>query len=245
MQEGKNVFISMALVVCFIMSYFPQGAEASELGEVDIHGFISQGYADASGNHEHTTKGFKDGSFEFNEMGINFSSEPADNLRVGMQFFAYDLGAVGNDEIILDWAYADYLVADYFGIRAGLLKIPHGLYNETRDIDMLRTNIFLPISLYGELWRDAFSRLKGGGIYGSLPGGLSYQAVIGGQTANVEGGFTKSFEAQLDIDAERWKQDYAYVLNLLWTTPLPGIKLGVNHYNVRGSELHGVSGDTV
>ena len=105
---------------------------AGEVGEIDIHGFISQGYLKSSENNFLAES--KDGTFQFNEMGINFATWMTSDLSLGVQFFASDIGDFGNDEITIDWAYADYRFKPYLGIRAGKIKLPSYLYNETRDI---------------------------------------------------------------------------------------------------------------
>ena len=102
----------------------------------------------------------EDGSYEFNEMGINFSTELTDDLHVGVQFFSRDLGTIGNDDIKVDWAFADYHWKDWLGVRVGKIRIPYGLYNEIRDIDILRLSIILPQSVYSEIARDSQTALK-------------------------------------------------------------------------------------
>ena len=72
---------------------------------LQIHGFISQGFM--MSNENNFLGQTKDGTFEFNEFGINFSTELTNELRVGMQIFARDLGYLGNEELTVDWAYGD------------------------------------------------------------------------------------------------------------------------------------------
>ena len=62
--------------------------------EVDIHGFISQGYLKSTGNNFLAET--KRGTWEFTEVGINFGTYVTDELRLGMQLFARDLGEMGN-----------------------------------------------------------------------------------------------------------------------------------------------------
>jgi hypothetical protein len=54
----------------------------------------------------------KEWIFDFNEFGIIFSTELTDELRIGMQLFALKLGYLGNDQIMVDWAYEDYRFED-------------------------------------------------------------------------------------------------------------------------------------
>jgi hypothetical protein len=47
-----------------------------------------------------------------------------------------------------DWFYLDYRFQDWFGLRAGRLKIPYGLHNEVQAIDSARVPVLLPQSVY-------------------------------------------------------------------------------------------------
>ena len=107
-----------------VITLFFGNIQAEASSDVDIHGFISQGYLKSENNTLWFTD-TEDGTFQFNEMGINFMTNVSDGLQLGMQFFARDLGELGNDEIVVDWAYADYFYRKWLGIRAGKIKIHH------------------------------------------------------------------------------------------------------------------------
>ncbi len=126
-----------------------------------IHGFLSQGYINSVGNNFFADS--KDGTFQINEVGLTIASQVKDQLRLGLQVFPRDLGRDGNNELRLDWGYADYHHADWLGVRLGKIKRPMGLYNEERDSDFLRPMAFLPQSIYDEVRRDMLvaSFLKG------------------------------------------------------------------------------------
>lgn len=164
------------IISIFVSLIGLNGLYASEQN-IHIHGFISQGYL-RSDKCSYLADS-EDGTFEFNEMGINFVTMVNKNLRIGTQFFARDLGKYGNDEIELDWGYADYRVNNFIGLRVGKFKVVSGLYNEVRDMDTVRPTIMLPPSIYEEMNRDIVSSMKGVGIYGELPFGISYQMAIG------------------------------------------------------------------
>ena len=66
----------------------------------------------------------KRGSFEFSEVGLNFTQPLTDRLRTGIQLFARQLGKVGDFSARMDWFYLDYRFADWFGIRAGRTRLP-------------------------------------------------------------------------------------------------------------------------
>lgn len=223
----KKLIIALIIGVFFADSLF-----AMEMGEVDIHGFISQGYLQSTENNYLADT--KDGTFEFNEMGLNFTTQLLPNLRAGIQLLAKDLGPNGNDEVIVDYAYGDYKWKDWAGLRAGILKIPFGLYNETRDVDILRTSIFLPQSIYNETFRDVFGRMKGVGLYGDISmgkgGTLTYNAQVGTQTIPKDGGLARTIEgalygAGLIVNTDSIDVKQKYVAKLGWATPLEGLRI--------------------
>jgi len=220
--------------ICVILIVFGmKTVSAFESGGIDIHGFISQGYLLSDKNNYLGKSG--DGSFQFNEVGINFSKELTENLRLGIQFFSRDLGEIGNNEVEIDWAYGDYHWKDWFGFRVGILRQAHGFYNELRDLDMLRTSVLLPQSVYAEsgrdlVGRDFISRIQGASIYGEIPmkaaGSLSYMLMIGGKNIGNDSAVAKWTQAAgtwtvSDIDSGTF-----YNGKLQWNTPLNGLRFG-------------------
>jgi len=77
-----------------------------------------------------------------------------------------DLGAFGNGSVDIDWGVIDYNFNDNTGLRIGKMLTPVGLHNETRDIDLLRTTVLLPQSVYDELYRDT-AVFRGFTLYGT------------------------------------------------------------------------------
>jgi len=211
-------------------------AAAYESGGVDIHGFISQGFL-VSDEYNYLAHNSTDGSFEYNEMGINFSKQLTDKLRVGMQLFSRDLGDAANNKITLDWAYGDYRFKDWLGLRAGRIKLPIGLYNDIRDVDMLRTNIVLPQGIYNDLLRDNLISINGLSFYGNIEmgfaGDLEYQLLGGAINSDFTSGTGKYTDSQLMPFGEvsgNASSDTSYSGMLRWETPLPGFKLGYSYF---------------
>jgi hypothetical protein len=211
--------------------------EFDDLGGIDVHAFISQGYLRSSDNNFFADT--ENGRTQFNEMGINFSADVIEKLRMGVQFFARDMGDIGNNEVRLDWAIADYRWRDWFGIRAGNMKWVNGLYNESRDVDMLRTSIFLPQGVYNEAWRETSANLQGAGLYGDIPmkvvGSLTYDVQNGAMNMATDQGPAKLLKDQIseafpaepeDVDLTDVNVDYTYTGALKWNTPLDGLVLG-------------------
>lgn len=235
---------SLRLVFLFVC-ILGVSLNAQSLQSVGIHGFASQGYLKSSANNFMGST--KKGTFEFNEFGINFATELTDNLRVGMQIFARDLGYLGNGEVVIDWAFGDYRLYDWFGIRAGKMKLPLGLYSEIRDIDMLRTSILLPQGVYNESWRDTFTALKGIGIYGATPstpaGTFNYQAQVGVLNMGPKTGLNKFIEDQTYASFTEYELETTYAGNLTWETPLNGLRLAASGY-YNNFSIKGTSEDT-
>jgi hypothetical protein len=213
-----------ALAVAAALSATGGAARAAELGggdgdvALDVHGFMSEGAILSTGNN-YLAKS-KRGSLEFAEVGLNFTSQLTDRLRVGLQLFTLDLGPQGNYRMRADWFYLDYRWRDWFGIRAGRVKLPFGLYNETSDIDAARVAILLPQSVYPVSNRDFLLAQTGVEIYGYVDlraaGALEYR--LYGGTIYVD------ITANSGVKAI----DVPYVAGgrAMWETPVPGLRLG-------------------
>ncbi|MDQ1351379.1 MAG: hypothetical protein QG657_1681, partial [Acidobacteriota bacterium] len=229
MKKSGRLFL-----IVFISFIFSVIVQAEDKLQIDIHGYLSQGFMYS--NHNNYLADTKNGTFQFNELGINFSTQVTDKLRVGMQFAALDLGDVGNDKINIDWAFADYRWQDWLGIRAGKIKMPTGFYNKTRDIDMLRTFILLPQSIYVETFRDTLTAIKGLGVYGEIPlktlGNISYELLGGTMNIDKDSVTTKGVEGQGFFKVESYNIKKAFCGEITWETPLKGLRLGFSRVNI-------------
>jgi hypothetical protein len=215
-----------SLVVLAVLSA-PAAAAAADIpvggdATVEVHGFVSPGFIVTTDNN-YLAKS-KRGSFEFNEVGINFTAPLTDKLRAGVQLFARDLGRIGNYTPKADWFYLDYKVEDYFGLRAGRVKIPFGLYNDTSDIDVARVPVLLPQSIYSATSRDFLLAQTGAEIYGRIGmralGAFEYRIYTG--TIFLDAGEQTSLTTQVtDLDVP-----YVAGQRLMWETPLEGLRVG-------------------
>jgi len=155
----------LATVLVVISWVWLQADNISE--RIRLNGFLSQGYIYTTDNDLIPNSG-KNGSFEFSEMGLTFSVDVSERLSIGVQFLSRDYGSVGNFDVKLDWAFADYNFSDAFGIRFGKIKTPIGFFNTIRDIDSLRPLALLPQAVYDEHMRPVFTAHNGIDIYGNL-----------------------------------------------------------------------------
>ncbi len=194
---------------------------------VDIHGFISQGYLKS--DHNNYFGKSEDGSFQFNETGLNFRTKLTPDLSMGLQLFSHDLGEWGNDEIEVDWAFADYRYNNWLGIRAGSLKIDLGLYNKVRDVDALRTSVLLPPSIYQESFRESYTGLKGVGIYGRIPGGFHFTVGYGVKDLADDSALVQAFVKDIDLLIRR---DVLVPNNLLIGMDLAAATLAAQSVNI-------------
>ena len=213
---------------------------------LQVHGYLSQGWMRSSDNNFLTDS--DDGSFEFNEAAVTVQGEVSDSLHCGLQLLARDMGELGSNDVVLDWAYLDYNIAEYLGARIGRVKMPVGMYNETRDFDAGRDCILLPQGVYSDLLRDASLASNGMQLYGScdigLAGGLSYQAWIGGISVDdEEGGIPLFYEdrEQNAVDVSQLDIDYVSGFSFDWTTPLTGLRLNGSYGRLRGLSASGVT----
>lgn len=227
MKKCLGIFL---LNLCAVGMWCFSPCQAVDLKDVEIHGFVSQGYLKSDRNDFIAET--EEGTFEFNELGINFSTELTDKLRLGIQFFSHDFGEIGQNKVIVDWAFADYRWKDWLGLRAGKIKMPIGFYNEIRDIDSLKTNILLPQSVYPEQYRENILAIQGIGFYGDIlmgpVGNLSYQLQYGSSDVENDSGLSQSIESQGNFTITGIDTDDTWIAALKWETPLYGLKLGAS-----------------
>lgn len=227
--RGIGIFFAV-----FILLANGVNAHAGE-GELAIHGFVSQGYMKSSDNNFLTET--DKGSFQFNEMGLNFGYDTGGNVKVGAQLFARDLGDIGEDKVMVSWAYGDYKWRDWLGLRAGIMKFGLGIYNETRDVDSLRTCLLLPQSVYNEGFRDVGQGTKGVALYGNVPMGagglLKYDFKMIDVQIPVDSGAAAFIKQRNPAFAEIYSLDFdpTFFGSVNWYTPLEGLVLGVSGYS--------------
>jgi hypothetical protein len=154
---------------------WPAASGALELGGVQIHGFVTQGLFHTSHNRQfgHSDQGV---SPDFTEVGLNGSWSPLPRLRLSLQLLSRWAGAGHEGSPQVDFGLLDYAPIDSedyrFGFRLGRVRIPYGLYNDTRDVAFTRPSILLPQSIYPERTRDYTLSADGGVLYGELRGGF-------------------------------------------------------------------------
>ena len=222
------------LLACALLTVTTAGAAEFDPAQIaqglQLHGFLSQGFLYSAENNVYAKT--TDGTFQFNEFGLNTSAELTDRLHAGIQLFSRDLGDFSNNTILLDWAYGDFHWNDKYAFRIGKIKIPLGFYNDSRDLDTARTPIFLPQSVYNESLRDSFQAVYGGEIYGIVPlkfvGQVAYQFQLGESDIPLEGSLAEYLEAQHDFEILNISSGGHYASSLRWYPPIEGLRLGAS-----------------
>ncbi len=246
-------------IICLTLFFLirPSSVYSYDIPEIHIHGFLSQGYFWSTENQYLGDS--EEGSFEFNEIGINFTSELFEDLRFGIQIFSRDMGEYGNNDLEVDWAFLDYHKKDWAGVRVGKIKMPYGLFNKERDADMLRIPVFLPQTVYPEGIREMLVAFQGIELYGSCSlnqmGDIDYEAFIGTLDIDDDSPFLTNMFLYVAIQAVAQGVDVGNYLprglNALQTdsTRIEGGKItwntSISGFQAGWSFLHGKSDVTV
>jgi len=219
----------MATLVVAMLA--PSSALALQLGDpdsllsIDVHAFASQGFILTTSNN-YLANDTTHGSFQFSELGLNFTKDLTDRLRLGLQLFAEDIGPTGSYNATLDWFYVDYRWKDWLGLRVGRVKIPFGLYNEVNDIDSARLPVLLPQSIYPLENTHYLLAQTGGELYGYLrlgaAGALDYHAYAG--TIFIDTSTLLSSTSAFDLGS--FNVPYLAGGRLMWETPVEGLRVG-------------------
>jgi hypothetical protein len=220
-------FLRFAVVILAV-ALAASPAKALQVGDpdsllsIDIHGFVSQGFILTSSNN-YLANDTTHGSFQYSELGLNFTKDLTDRLRLGLQFFAEDIGPTGNYNATLDWFYIDYRWKDWLGVRVGRVKIPFGLYNEQQDIDSARVPVLLPQSVYPLVNTNFLLAQTGGELYGYLrmggAGGLDYHAYLGTI-------FVPNITTAPGVSVGSLNVPYVAGGRLMWELPVEGLRIG-------------------
>jgi hypothetical protein len=219
----------LVLVLVLVLVSIASTAHADEDDWPEVHGFASQGFLLTSDNN-YLAKSER-GSFEFSEAGINFTKPLGEKLRTGIQLFSRDLGPTGDYRIKLDWFYLDYRWRDWLGLRAGRVKLPFGLYNDTSDVDAAHSSALLPQSMYPAQNRDYLLAQTGVELYGYVDlksgGALDYRAYAGTiflDPTTTPGSMVEVLELTIP---------YVVGGRLMWEPPVEALRVGASAQALR------------
>jgi hypothetical protein len=214
-----------------------------ENSSVQLGGFFSQGYLYSSNNNYPTAA--KDGTWDFREMAFNASTTLGSRLRLGAQGFAQRFGQIGEDKVILDWAVADYNVSSLLGVRVGRVKYPKGLYGEALDLDVVRPFVFLPGAVYSPILRDFSASFDGAMLYGTVNvrgGSVDYKVFHGDIPMKPSQGVAEFYNnagVYGGNGTSKLAMDHVQGGQLMWTTPISGLKAGYSYSAFRNLSTDG------
>ncbi|MEP6668125.1 MAG: hypothetical protein ABJF10_03175 [Chthoniobacter sp.] len=198
---------------------------------IQFGGFVSQGFLVNTGHNNYLGETSK-GTFDFREYAVN-ASYAIGQFRFGMQVFGQKLGEYGDDKLDIDWATADYQPAQWFGLRAGRVKMPRGLYNEALDLDSVRPFVLLPQSVYDARLRDFNAAFNGAMIFGNIGlkklGSLDYRVFYGDIPIATDSGASDYFNNDFPSASLDFKMDSVVGGSLFWNTPLSGLRVGYSY----------------
>ncbi|MBA2591185.1 MAG: hypothetical protein H0U97_02550 [Gammaproteobacteria bacterium] len=136
---------------------------------LQVHGFLSQGYF-LTTNNSLFGSSERGGSLDFTELGVNASWMLRSDLQLAVQLLSRRAGEAAENEPELDFALLDYTAlatADRrLGVRVGRVRLPFGLYGDTRDVAFTRPSILLPQSIYFDESRELAISGDGAMFYG-------------------------------------------------------------------------------
>ncbi|MXS84365.1 hypothetical protein ABO04_00160 [Nitrosomonas sp. HPC101] len=167
-----NIFkgiAGLALIFSASPGYADEHQVAQILKQLQVHGFLSQGYVKTTGNNffGHSNNS---GSFDFREIGLTASLRPLPRLQLSGQLLHRRAGEGSDGGIRIDFGFLDYnfmnTPAVEFGVRLGRMKHPLGFYNDTRDVPFTRPSILLPQSIYFDRTRNLALASDGALLYG-------------------------------------------------------------------------------
>ena len=218
-------------LLAMLLGLWAVGTAAQDLGDIQIHGFVTQGFLFSS-NNNYLTMQSSQGSLQWTESAISVSDPLTDNLRVGMQLHMYQMGQIGGPNVVVDWASGDYKVNDQLGFRAGKVKVPAGLFNDSQDVDSLFLWVLLPQSMYGDDNRDFDLALEGGELYGGFNlgkrgGRLQYRGYLGESRLDEHGGYVLQMAGYgLTFLTPPSGRDFGG--DVRWRSPWEGLTVGIS-----------------
>ncbi|HLM81478.1 MAG TPA: hypothetical protein VK302_12710 [Terriglobales bacterium] len=219
--------LPLFLIVCICASRL----HAQSLADIEIHGFVTQGFLFCS-HSNYLTMQSSVGSLAWTDGAVSVSDSLTDKLRVGIQLHMYQLGQLGGPNIQVDWASGDYRVNDHLGFRAGKVKTVMGLFNDSQDVDSIFLWILLPQAIYSIDNKSFFLSHVGGEVYGGVPlsrraGKLEYRGYAGYAALDLNGGYVKQ-AADSGVVFTSAPGGKIFGGDVRWQSPLVGLTVGAS-----------------
>ncbi|MEP6729719.1 MAG: hypothetical protein ABJE10_03730 [bacterium] len=199
---------------------------------VDIHGFGTWAYGRTTDNNY--LNGTPEGDYRRSTMALNLSKIVNDKLAIHTQ------AEIAEDKtgtvVELDFAFAEYALADWLSLRVGQVKHPFGIYTEVFGVGTLHPFLALPQAFYGPVG-FAGKSYKGVGIAGHVDLGewtAAYDLYGGGNELHklatpeeyYNGRSLQNAASQIELQSTRDVIGGRLVLR----TPIQGLSFGGSSY---------------
>ena len=129
-----------------------------------INPFISQAAIHTS-NNNFLGQSDDSTSIDSRELGVVLNYAPLQELNFSAQVMSREAGGMDNGHVRAEYYFANYTflrTADYSSsFKVGRLRLPYGLYNDTRDVAATNPSIILPQSIYVDEGRNTFFAAPG------------------------------------------------------------------------------------
>jgi hypothetical protein len=234
--ERTSLRLALAVIaLCASPSLYAQTAFKVGDREVHVHGSLQQGFNVTDDNNFLTMDTTK-GSAEMTDAALNLMSSVTPKLRVGAQFYVRNIGDLGNGQLQVDWAFADYKFTNAFGVRGGKIKTVLGLFTDTQDMEFLYTWALLPQGTYPLDLRSVTIAHVGGDVYGTIPlgqaGSLAYTAFAGIVEDDRHGGFRYGLQDNgLSVISDVSTRTGGF--DTRWMAPVNGLMAGYSFMEAR------------
>lgn len=159
MRLSKRWFqlIAAAILLCSL----PKPGWSFEVTDrLRIDAFGTQGYLKTSSNAFLGTD--HRGTFDFSAYNLLFKANPADHFQVWIELAST---SQVKDDVMLEWAFGEYIVSDRLHLKFGKMALPIGIYNEMRDVYPILPLSILP-GFYTEATEFSPATFKGVGLSG-------------------------------------------------------------------------------
>ncbi|MHB1091691.1 hypothetical protein [Thiobacillus sp.] len=159
-----------SLLLSGLLAASPVWADELVGPRYQIQGFAAQGLIGSTNNNFFGDS--RDGvSTRFTEAGLHGTWQALDAVRLSGQILYRRAGESDQDGVRVDYAQTDWQFyqteASQLGLKFGKVKLPYGLYNETRDVPFTRSGILLPQSVYVDNSRDLVLAAPGAFLHGA------------------------------------------------------------------------------
>jgi hypothetical protein len=245
--SNMNVCRSSVLLACLATLLPGVSARATTVGGFSVHGSLS---ATASYSDRFSYLGDTAGQFSLNLVDIilNSTHRFENGIRVGAQVYGFKLGDY--KDLTLDFAGLDYAFNRNVGFRIGRNKLPHGLYNDSQDLDVIRTFASLPFSFYPRSLRAIDASFDGVSLYGVVGlgriGSVDYQLYAGakealsGSDVPLLQGISRSLPK-----FHHWNFGQGVRgASVFWNLPVEGLRAGYSVQQLPKTKLNGSVGRT-